>query len=54
MASVSGAYQRQIEPALGRAGLMDHVSASAPDSVPLPLFELAESTAALSETCLGS
>ena len=54
MASVSGAYQRHIEPALDRAGLLAHVSVSAPDSVPLPLFELAESTAAPSETCLGS
>ena len=33
---------------------MGHVSASAPDSIPLPLFELAESTVALSETCLNS
>jgi hypothetical protein len=33
---------------------MDHVSVSAPDFVPLPLFELAESTAVLSETGLGS
>ena len=53
-ASVSGAHQRQIEPAIGRAGLMGHVSVSAPDFVLLPLFELAESTAVLSETCLGS
>jgi hypothetical protein len=52
MASVSGAYQRQIEPALGQAGLMAHVSVSDPDSVLLPLFELAKHIDEVLVACL--
>jgi len=42
-----------LEPLMTTGTVMDRVSASAPDSVPLPLFELAKSKAAISETCLG-